>query len=288
MARPSLVRVLCCLFGVVAVWSTSGCGGNPSYRKDQLAGSVEQICRDEYHYTVSARLDGHTLAVLLQQDDVLEDAGGPPGGSGQVQLSEGANEILGNVIEVLHRVLLSSDAPIQFYVLLVHDSSIPTLYLSLVRYVDDVRRSNAQMLAPTEFFQRTLLDLKAVNGQPVALSNVPARDIQLEEFLSWQLAKRIQGRLAEQLARRGGPALDVGLCEGRYQNGEFTFALNVASGSDAPLEEAKLQDVFQEATGVIAEVLSNYRFDRFTAVRLIHPPTGRTMLLPKTRLEIFR
>ena len=278
MPRPLIARALCCLLGVA--WLSSGCA--PSYRKEQLTQSIEQICKTEYHYTVSARLDGRTLAVLLQHDGILEQAGT------QVQLSEGANEILGNMIEVLHRVLLSTDAPIQFYVLLVYDRSVPGVYLNLVRYIEDVRQANAQMLAPTEFFSRTLLDLKIATTQAIDLSKLPLRDIQLEEFLSWQLAKRTQTRLTEQLQRTHVVSADVGQCEGRYQNGEFTFALNVTPHAGVTLDESRLQALFQDATSVIAEVLASYRFDHFTAVRLIHPPSGRTLLLPKARLEIFR
>ena len=280
MPRALTLGALGCLLGAALL--SGGCA--PSYRNEQLAQSIEQICKTEYRYTVSARLDGRTLAVLLQHDGILEQAGG------QVSLSDGANEILGNMIEVLHRVLLSTDAPIQFYALLVYDRSVPGVYLSLVRYIEDVRKANAQMLAPTEFFSRTLLDLKMAATQTVDLSHMPLRDIHLEEFLSWQLAKRIQGRLAERLKKSGVSSVDVGQCEGKFQNGEFTFALNVAPhpGIGKALEEARLQELFQEATSVIAEVLASYQFDRFTAVRLIHPPTGRTLLLPKTRLDIFR
>ncbi len=280
MPRPLIARALCCLLGVA--WLSSGCA--PSYRKEQLTQAIEQICKTEYHYSVSARVDGQTLAVLLQHDGILEQVGG------QVSLSEGANEILGNMIEVLHRVLLSTEAPIQFYVLLVYDRSVPGVYLNLVRYIDDVRRANAQMLAPTEFFSRTLLDLKMVPGPSIDLSKLPLRDIRLEEFLSLQLAKRIQSRLVERQQHAGAASVDVGQCEGKFQDGEFTFALNVTPhpGVSAPLDETRLQALFQDATAVIAEVLASYQFDRFTSVRLIHPPTGRTLLLPKTRLDIFR
>jgi hypothetical protein len=288
MPRFPVLSALCCLVGAALL--SSSCAS--SYQTEQLARTIEQICRDEYHYAVSSKLEGRTLAVLLQHDGVMEQVGG------QVALSDGANEILGNMIETLHRVLLSTDAPIQFYVLLVYDRSVPGVYLSLVRYIDDVRKVNAQMMGPMEFFSRTLLELKMANAEPVELSKLQMRDIRLEEFLSWQLAKRIQSHLTERLQRAGlSPAgggglsdMQVGQCEGRYEGGEFTFALNVTppAGHTAPLEETKLQEVFQEATSVIAEVLADYRFDRFTMVRLVHPPTGRTLLLPKARLDVFR
>jgi hypothetical protein len=48
-----------------------------------------------------------------------------------------------------------------------------------------------------------------------------------------------------------------------------------------------MRQVFQVSTNVIATVLGDYRFQSYEAVRLIHPLTGRNLVLPKTRVERF-
>ena len=255
---------------------------SPSYRQDQLVQALTTICATDYHLSVSARQVGQTFAVHLRHDGTLQQQGT------KIGLAESANEVLGNVLEAIHRVILSSDARLNFYVVLVSDSTVPGAYLTVIRYVEDVRRANANMLPPTEFFHRTIFDLKFVSGQTLGLNELGLDDIQLEQFLSWQLARRIHTHLTDALQRHGIPA-EVGPCSGEFRDGEFAFTLNVApTPGQAGLDEALIQQVFQDATSVIAQVLSDYQFKRFERVRLIHLPTGRSLLLPKTRLELFR
>ena len=107
-----------------------------------------------------------------------------------------------------------------------------------------------------------------------------------EEFLTWQLARRIQHQLTEELQTVG--IANVGRCGGKFQDGEFAFTLDVASVTPGSLDEATIQQVFTSSSNVIAKVLSSYRFQGFETVRLIHASTGRSLLLPKTRLELLR
>lgn len=261
--------------------SLAGC--SPTYHRDQLIDAIQHICAKEHRYTVTARQVGQTIALHLNHPGILQQQAGGP-----ITLSPSANQILGDLIETIHRVILSSDASINFYLILVSDSTIPGAYLTLVRYMEDVRRANANMLPPTEFFNRTILELKYVGVPMTTIDQLVLNDIRLEQFLSWQLAKRIQTRLSEELSARNLQAVQVGPCAGEFHNGEFAFTLNVNAQADAPLSDAQLQQVFEDASGVIAQVLSGYAFTNFDHVRLTHPSTGRTLLLPKARLELFR
>ena len=274
--RNGLVACVCVSISVVLL----GC--SPTYRRDQLVQVIQQICATDYHLTVSARETGQTIAVHLHHEGILEQHGN------QIGLSPSANEVLGNLIEGIHRVILSTDAPINFYIVLVSDATVPGAYLTLIRYVEDVRRANANMLPPTEFFSRTIFDLKFVGGPSIGLDQLALNDIQFEQFLSWQLAKRIQAHLTEQLQRHGIPLAEVGPCVGEFRDGEFAFTLSVTPRPGLPVDDVLIQQVFQDATSVIAQVVSGYRFNNFEAIRLIHLPTGRSLLLPKTRLELFR
>lgn len=268
---------------LVAAALLAGC--TPSYRQDQILTSLQSICATDYKLQVTAKQVGQTLAVHLHHTGVLQQQGS------QIGLSDHAQEILGNLLEAIHRVVLSSDARINFYLVLVSDSTIPGAYLTILRYMEDVRRANANMLPPTEFFHRTIFDLKFVGGAAVGLEQFNVNDITLEEFLSWQLARRIHTHLTERLQEHG-MAVEVGQCSGEFQNREFAFTVNVgpplAGGAEPLIEESLIQQVFQDTTNVIAQVLNDYQFNRFDAVRIVHMPTGRSLHLPKTRLELFR
>ena len=256
-------------------------GCTPSYRADQMAAAIKEIAETEHHFQVSVRTIGHTIAVHLNHKGVLLQEGN------QVSLDPAANEILGNMIETIHRVVLSSDAKIDFYLILVSDPSVPGAYLTIVRSLEDVRRANANVLPPTEFILCTIFELKFVGVTMSTIDQLVLNDIKIEQFLSWQLAKRIQARLVEELELHGVP-VDVGQCVGEYKDKEFTFTLNVTAKPEAEFDDETVQQIFTDATTVIAQVLSGYQFRDFNQIRLVHPATGRTLLLPKTRLELFR
>ena len=170
--------------------------------------------------------------------------------------------------------------------LLISDPKTPGVYVTMVRYMDDVRRASANMLADTEMFSRTLFDLNVVGPAPLTIEQYVPREIHLDEFLSWQLARRIQRKLTEEFQDAG--AAQVGRCGGEFHNGEFAFTLNIAPASEGPLDDETLRKVFRASTDVIAKVLSSYRFESFERVRLIHPLTGRNLVLPKGRLSVFQ
>ena len=270
-------------FALLSVsFGLAGCSSAPSYRNEQVPEAIQQICTTEYRFQVTAKRVGQTVAVHLSHEGILEQS------EGQVRLAATANEVLGNVLEAIHRVLLSSDDPHGFYLFLVSDPSIPGVYLMLMRYLEDVRRVHVNNITPSEFFSRTILQLQPANPPLTNLNQIAIHDITLEQFLSWQLAKRLQDRLTEHTQQQGLSQMTVGPCIGEFKNGEFAFTLNVLPQTGMTLEDEVVDQIFQEATTLIAKVLSAYHFDRFQAIRLIHPSTGRNLQLPKNQLDIFR
>lgn len=274
--RHRALRVLlCCAAGLV-----SGCSIQPTYPKAHVADALKQLLVDDGLPNASVRFIEHTIAVQTDYPGALVQDGG------QVNIGPHFDDATRKILTALHRVLLSSDADIQFYVMLLSDQAAPGVYLTMVRYMDDVKRANANMIDTPEMFARTIFELNVVGSNPVTLEQYVPRDIRFEEFLSWQLARRIQQQLTEQMEQTG--LAHVGRCGGAFENGEFDFTLDVAPAGKEALNDATMRQVFETSTNVIAKVLSSYHFNSFNAVRLIHPPTGRNLVLPKSRLEFFR
>ncbi len=260
---------------------TFGCTGRPTYPKASLAQALQTALTSDGLNVTEARLIEHTVAVQLSAPGSLTANGE------EIGVGPAFDEAARKVLTDLHRILLSTDAQVDFYVMLLSDPKVPGAYLTLVRYMDDVRRANANMLDTPEMFARTVFELSYVNDQPLTLEQYLPREIRLEDFLSWQLSRRIQQALIEQLELPG--AARVSRCSGAFQDGEFAFTLDFSPAQQTgTLDEATLRKAFQTATNLIARVLSSYHFNNFQQVRLIHPLSGRNLILPKTRLEIFR
>ena len=272
--RPTIACLACAV-----LLMTSGCDSGPTYPKARLADSLQQVFHEDRLGT-SVRFVDHTIAVHLDYPDALSQGGGSIG------IGPAFDEASRKVLVDIHRVLLSTDAKVDFYVLLLSDPKTPGAYLTIVRYLDDVRRANANMLDTPEMLARTIFELNFLPRRTLTLEQYVPRDIKIGEFLSWQLARRIQRALTEQAQTFG--AIEVGRCGGEFRDGEFVFTLNVAPMNEGALDDATMQRMFQASTNVIAKVLSSYRFESFNSVRLIHLLTGRNLVLPKTHLQIFR
>ena len=278
MGRP--FRSIALLLTSVSLLWSAGCTSRPTYPKEHVLESLQQLLTSE-HLHPTLRFIDHTLAVQVAYPGALTQS------DHQVSIGPSFDDVSRKVLTALHRVLLSSDAEVRFYVLLLSDPAIPGAYVTLVRYMDDVRRANANMLDTPEMFARTIFELNTVGPPtPLTIDQYVPRDIRLEEFLSWQLARRIQHTLVEGL--EGSGIAHVGRCGGEFHNGEFAFTLNVVPAIDSSLDEATMRKIYATSTDVIARVLTSYHFNSFNSVRLIHPLTGRQLVLPKARLEVFR
>ena len=270
------LSVICMAVGL------SGCSNQPSYRANDVAATIAQLGSREYKMQITARAVGTTLAVHLRAPGLIAQDGE------RIQLKESAHEIIGNALEIVHRVLLSTDYPCRFYLFIASDPNIPGVGFTIVRYLDDVRRANASVISPSEFLSRTVLDLTYIDTAAGDLAQWVPKEITLEQFLTWQLARRIQSRLAEKLQAPQTPLGSNVRCAGEFKNGEFAFTLNLSPESGQSLQSDAVEKMFQQATTEISQVLSGYHFQQFTAVRLTYPLSGRSILLPKTNLELFR
>jgi len=255
-----------------------GCNG-PTYPKERLAESLQQVLAGEQLKT-TVRFFEHTLAVQLEYPNALAQQGN------EIAVGPAFHEAARKVLIALHRVLLSTDADVRFYVLLLSDPQTPGAYLTMVRYIDDVRRAEVNMLNTEEILERTVFDLNFVGSNTLTIEQYVPRGVQMEEFLSWQLARRLQHQLMDTLQLSG--RAEVGRCGGEFHDGEFAFTLNVTPTSEGALDEATITQIFQTSTGEIAKVLSSYQFKSFNTVRLILPATGRNIVLPKTHLQAFQ
>ena len=275
-ARQNRWRVL---LATTALLITAGCSVGPTYPKAHLVESLQHLLTEE-HVTASVRFFAQTLAVQVAYPDSLAMAG--------TGIGPMFDDAIRKTLPAIHRVLFSTDAPIDFYILVLSDPQAPGVYLTIVRYVDDVRREQVNMLDTPEVLSRTIFDLQYV-GPDRALTlerDIPS-DIHLEDFLSWQLARRIQHALADTYQASSG--VQIGQCEGTFARGEFAFTLNIIpTQGTTDVDEATMRHIFQTSTSLIAKVLSSYRFQSFNSVRLIHPLTGRNLVLPKSHLDVFR
>lgn len=279
--RRHVQPLLLCSISCAALLTISSCSVAPTYRKERVIESIQEVLGHE-QIDATVRLIDQTLAVQFEYPEALARVGDGT----QVGLGPGFDKGARLVITAIHRVLLSSDADIQFYLLLVSDPEIPGAYLTLVRYLDDIRKAYVSIIGSTELMSRTIYELKVVGTESLTLDKHLQAEIQLPDFLTWQLKRRLQQTLTDALQPLG--VASVGQCQGLFRDGEFAFALNVVPTSGEPLKEETIRLIFETATKLIADVLSDYEFESFDSIHLIHSATGRHFVTPRAGLKFFR
>jgi len=91
----------------------SSCG--PTYPKDSLVPSIVALCKKEYGVDASVQIAGKTLGVYLPLEKLLDST---------LQIPLEARDKLDDVVLATSRAALSTDSPIDFYVVIAQDNLV--------------------------------------------------------------------------------------------------------------------------------------------------------------------
>lgn len=145
----------------------TGCG--PTYPKSRVADAVVELCRTEYQLEARAKLQGTTLSVLLPARQLFETPIAlTPDTDLQtlnqlLRFSEKGMDQFQNVALAVRRVVLSTDAPVEFYVVIIRDADGGQLELHWLGHVLDLKRLNAMDISQGDFLKyRTVIFFRAV------------------------------------------------------------------------------------------------------------------------------
>ena len=185
-------------FLILLMFMGSGC--KPTYPKTKVSDSIMNLCRDEYNTEVRVKSKGRTLGVYMPVDNLLDSS---------LQPSEESFEKLGNVLHVLSRVALSTDADLEFITLVTRDSKISGFELVFARYVEDIKRFMVGDISQGEYMKR--MDWETRLDPLVFLSDLASKDkkeqsaseefsieeVRLQDFLARQISRRIEDKFKE-------------------------------------------------------------------------------------------
>ena len=218
----NLALRLCLVIVILAL--SAGCG--PTYPKERLSESIVELCKKEYEVDVKVKVIDKTLAIFIPLPSLLDIT---------LRINKKAQSMIQDVILSTSRVVLSTDANIEFYCVIAQDVRLPEIQVIVIKYVDDVKRAFFSDISRGEYFKRTLFDIN-INPQskkekslknifekykldpefeekvledffrstPIALEDFGywqdrfyVKDITLPEFLAEQMASRIRMRFRE-------------------------------------------------------------------------------------------
>lgn len=157
----SLVVIACVGLGL------SGCGES-SYPSDKIKEALLEICRTEYGVDdLDVKIVDKTIGVYLPLKKLFASDFKDAVSGGKIKnietLFEPSPEALDKVEDVLFsisRVILSTDRPIDFYVLKATDVESTGLQLVLKGYINDIKRVRVWDISRDEYRKRVIHELK--------------------------------------------------------------------------------------------------------------------------------
>ncbi len=152
---------------LLALGAVAACG--PTYPKARVAQAVVERCRAEYHLEAKAVLEGNTLAVLLPAAHLFESPVTITSETDvrllnqQLKFSSEGMDQLQHVALIVRRVVLSTDAPIEFYLVMIRDAEGGQIELRWLGHILDLKRLNAMDISQGEFLKyRSVIYFRAV------------------------------------------------------------------------------------------------------------------------------
>ena len=144
-----------------------------TYPEDRLVEELRALCKREYGIdNIEVKIVGKTIGVHLPLLKLFAaDFKSLASGAQKIenmeellQFSPDATEKIENVLFSTSRVILSTDKPIDFYVLTATDMEITGIQLILVGYVDDLKRVRFWDISRDEYRKRIVNDLRINRG----------------------------------------------------------------------------------------------------------------------------
>ncbi len=138
------------LFVLLFLLSISSCD-KATYSKEKLEQSVIELCKNEYDLDVAVRITGSTLGVYIPIQGLVDP---------ELKLDQDAGEKIEDVALSMHRVMMSTDKPLKFYVLTARDTATLGAEFVLTGFVYDVVRVRLLDISRGEYHKRILRDFR--------------------------------------------------------------------------------------------------------------------------------
>lgn len=153
--------------GLAAAVTLAACG--PTYPQGRVAAAVVEICRREFQLAVQARIDGPTLAVLFEAHHLFEGPAVIAPDTDLTTLNQAVHfsaegmEAFQHVSLAVRRVVISTDAPLQFYLIIIRDADAGQVELRWLGHILDLKRLNAYDISQGDFLKyRAVIHFRAV------------------------------------------------------------------------------------------------------------------------------
>ena len=261
---------------LVAAFSLTGCGPKYTYPADTVPKSIENICQNENKLTVTARVVGKTAGALIYIDNILDAKG---------QIPKDVHEKMGQIMQAVTRVALSTDLSLDFCVVVIRDRAHQN-ELIITRSMDDTRRAQSDAIGIEESINRTLFGQGKYQISPEGESAFVLKEVKLENFLAEQIAQRIRFNFVKDAkddaeSQQQAFVLVDGLFDSSPEARRFRFSV-------LSLKPAEPRETMLTVFHTVNDVLSGYHFTDFNDIEILDYLNRQKLSLDKKTLMDYQ
>lgn len=218
---------------------------------------------------------GKTAGALITIDDLVDEKG---------QIPKEVHEKMGQIMQAVTRVALSTSRELDFCVVVIRDRSHMN-ELTVTRSLDDTKRANSEAIGIEESINRTLFGQSKYQPSPEGEKDFILKEVKLGNFLAEQIAQRIRfsfskGDNEEELATQAFVLVD-GLYDASADAKRFRFAM-------LSLKTAEPREAMINVLKIVRDVLGGYHFTDFNEIEILDYLNRQKLTLSAKILAEYR
>ncbi len=256
----------------------------PTYPKEKIVESVQELCEREYSVKVEVIIEGSTMGVRLPLKGLFNTE--------TLQIKPEAFDKITGVMLSASRVALSSDKSIDFYTVIAYDAKVPGAEVVMTRYIYDLRRFFLGDISRGEFAKRMVFDVR-FNPQAIIdtwLGDFTLKEQKFPEFMCEQIARRITDEFRESKDLAG--KFKVASCEGKFEEDELKFVVDI-SREGLPVSElihgkAWHEEVLELCMQKMCYVLYIYSFKKVDQLEAFNKFDNKVLTISKDEINKWR
>ncbi len=233
--------------------AVSACG--PTYPAKTLQKQLTGLVKNELSINITTHISGKTLWIYLPLENLIDEK--------SLEWNEKELDLINEVINIAHRVLLSTDANLSFLAIAATDVKTYGLELTIIEYIPDIKQAVLEKFSRGEFFSRSLKD---VSSNPNAVNDMTGAskrfyDITFNEFISLQVMHRAKMLFSKDQTLK--KIFEIKSSSVKEKFGIFRIEIEFFRKTyDLTPEEEKI-DPLDYVKMIVAEVVKNYDFKDF-------------------------
>jgi hypothetical protein len=247
---------------------------DPYYPAEIIPQEITKICQKEYSLDVKVNIFEDTLWLYIPLQRFVDQTG---------EVDQDFINTLNHVMLSISRVIMSTELPPQFYVIVASDTKDVGADYILVGYILDVKRYLYNFISREEFSKRQVVNYGL---NPEALGDIKGehvkfRNIMLNAFILAQIEQRIALRFEEDNLLSKFKIQEIKTIP---QDNNIKFILDI-KGTDNFKYDVDFANI---ALKTIAYVFFAYDFKEFETVTIVDSYSGKTNIYNRKALEDFR